>query len=294
MTLSAKCTWRLALFEQVTTYPPFLRPARAVTSGPLLGTPTRNARAPGPCGVSKGTNGAALEFYVPFRWPVGLYLGLLALSGLAFWPKYLSRLDGAIDPYTHAHAILAVAWCSILIFQPVLAARGLEWHRWVGRASWVIAPAFVTAALLLASQRFRTMDDLTFHREAASLFLPLSAVCLFAFSYAFGIYHRRQRQLHARFMLLTGLPMIDPVLGRVLFFYGPAFRNPLVYQAITFGITDVVILALLFLPRPSPRPLGSFGLPAAAFPVAHMLWFTFAQTQLWVPIASWFRALPLT
>lgn len=229
-----------------------------------------------------------------FRWGAGLYVVLLALSGLAFWPKYLSRVGSAIDPYTHAHAVLAAAWCSLLILQPVLATRHLEWHRRVGRASWVVAPAFAAASLMLASQRSRAMDEATFHQEAASLFLPLSAVALFALSYAFGIYHRRQQPLHARFMLLTGLPMIDPVLGRVLFFYGPTLRSPLAYQAITFGITDAVVLTLLFVPRPSPHPRIAFGLPATAFPVAHVLWFTFAQSPHWLPIASWFRAIPLT
>jgi hypothetical protein len=233
---------------------------------------------------------------VTFKWVAALYLLLLAMSGFAFWPRYLSRLGGtsSIDPYTHVHAVLATAWCALLIVQPVLASRRLAWHRLLGRASFVLAPAFAVAGVLLASQRFRAMNEATFHQEVASLFLPLSAVALFVFSYSLGFYYRRQRPLHARFMLLTGLPMIDPVLGRVLGIYGPAFRNPLMYQAITFGLTDVVVLILVFFPRPSPSPRARFALLASAFPLAHVLWFTFVQSSGWVPIASWFRRLPLT
>lgn len=87
--------------------------------------------------------------------------------------------------------------------------------------------------------------------------------------------------------------MIDPVLGRVLFFYGPTLPHPLLYQAVTYAITDVVIVGLLLRP-PLPRPLtAAFVIPAALFPVAHLGWFTFAQGPAWTRFASWFRALPL-
>ena len=114
--------------------------------------------------------------------------------------------------------------------------------------------------------------------KAASLFLPISAVFLFVVSYALAIYYRQTMPLHARFMILTGLPMIDPVLGRILFFYGPPFPNPLVIQAITFGLTDLVVLGLLIWPRMSNRLRPAYGIAAALFVVAHLGWFTFAQS----------------
>jgi hypothetical protein len=87
--------------------------------------------------------------------------------------------------------------------------------------------------------------------------------------------------------------MVDPVLGRVLYFYAPALPHPLLYQAITFGITDLVLAAMLLLPFPAPRMRLRYALPAALFPLMHLAWFTVVQRPAWQPIAAWFRDLPL-
>jgi len=229
-----------------------------------------------------------------FRGASYSYLALVILSGFAFWPLYLSRLGETIDRYTHWHAVLALIWCALLIAQPLLVPWHRQAHRRLGAASYVLAPAFAIASLLLAHQRFHAMDEVRFHQEAPSLFLPLSAVCLFVISYAFALYYRRNVVVHARFMVLTGLPMIDPVLGRVLFFYGPRLGHPLFYQAITFGLTDLVVVGLFFWPRMPHRLRLRYGAPAISFPLLHLGWFTFAQTAGWLPFASWFRGLPLT
>ena len=221
------------------------------------------------------------------------YSALLVLSAVAFWPKYLSRLTGNIDPYTHVHAVLASMWCLLLIVQPVLARTHRRFHRRLGTLSYVLAPTFALASLLLAHQRFRAMNDATFQTEAPSLFLPLSAVVLFSLSYLLAIRYRRTVHLHARFMVLTGLPMIDPVLGRILFFFGPTVPNPLFYQVITFGLTDLLIAILVFRPFLPLRFRGPFAALGATFPAAHIAWFTLAQSPNWLPLATWFRALPL-
>jgi hypothetical protein len=224
--------------------------------------------------------------------PVG-YATLLALSSAAFWPKYLSRLTADIDPYTHLHAAIALLWCLLLIVQPILARRHRPAHRRLGAVSYVLAPSFVVASLLLAHQRFRAMSDATFATEAPSLFLPLSAVLLFSLSYLLAIRYRRNVALHARFMILTGLPMIDPVLGRVLFFFFAPLPNPLLYQAVTFGLTDLVVAVLLFRPFLVPRLRATYAAAGASFPLLHLAWFTVAQSSAWLPFAAWFRSLPL-
>lgn len=85
--------------------------------------------------------------------------------------------------------------------------------------------------------------------------------------------------------------MIDPVLGRLIAFHGPPLANPLHYQLITYGLTDVILLALLWRPPLVPRQRRAFAAGAVAFPLAHLGWFTLAQGPLWLPFAAWFRAL---
>lgn len=231
-----------------------------------------------------------------FRGAAYSYLALLALAALAFWPLYLSRLSTGkgIDPYMHWHALLAVCWCALLIAQPLLIRGHRHVHRRLGAVSYFLAPAFAIASLLLAHAHSRAMNAARFQHEAASLWLPLSAVALFLISYTLALYYRRTITLHARFMILTGLPMIDPVLGRVLFFYGPSLPNPLLYQAITFGLTDIIVLGLLVWPRMSNPLRVIYAVPALFFPLFHLGWFTFAQSRRWLPFAFWFRGLPLT
>ena len=222
------------------------------------------------------------------------FLALFLLATLAFWPRYISLLGSPIDPYTHLHAAFASLWCLLLIAQPVLVRRSRPLHRRLGAISYVIAPCFLAASVLLAHSRFHAMDEETFLREAPSLFLPLSAVALFSVSYILAIRHRHTMPLHARFMIATGLPMIDPVLGRLLFFFGPPLPHPLHYQLVTFVVTDAVLLALLLRPRLAPSLRPAFIVPAALFPVLHVAWFTIVQRPEWVPFAAWFRRLPLS
>lgn len=78
------------------------------------------------------------------------FAGLLLVALVAFWPTYLSRL-GISSGYTHLHAVLATAWLSLLIAQPLLVRRRkLDRHRALGRLSYALAPAVVVSVLLLA------------------------------------------------------------------------------------------------------------------------------------------------
>ena len=272
-----------------------LRRALGVRRGPRRGLHPHGRSLPRPGGqvVVQGTRLVSGTVASPLTRAAYGYVALLLLAAVAFWPRYLSRPVGEIDPYTHAHAAVALAWVFLLIGQPLLLRRHRSLHRRIGRLSYVLAPLFVLASLLLAHARFRAMDGATFQGEAPSLFLPLSAVALFGISYTFAIVHRHTAQLHGRFMIATGLPMIDPVLGRVLYYYGPQLANPLHYQLITFGLTDLILVVLLVRPA-LPRPLlRAFLYPALAFPIAHLAWFTVVQGPGWLPVASWFRSLPL-
>ncbi len=222
------------------------------------------------------------------------FLALFLLATLAFWPRYLSLLGSPIDPFTHLHAVFASLWCLLLIVQPVLVRMSRPLHRRLGAVSYVIAPCFLVASVLLAHSRFHAMDEATFIQEAPNLFLPLSAVVLFSVSYVLALRHRQTMPLHARFMIATGLPMIDPVLGRLLFFFGPALPHPLHYQLMTFLVTDAVLLALVLRPPLAPSLRAALFVPAALFPILHIAWFTIAQRPEWLPFATWFRRLPLS
>jgi hypothetical protein len=211
----------------------------------------------------------------------------------AFWPRYLSRLPNG-DLFAHVHAVLATIWCGLLVAQPLLIrSRRRDLHRRLGACSQVVAPVFVVSVILLAHHRVRIMDAATFVRRAPSLYLGLAAVVLFAFAYGAALWFRRRPALHARFMIATGLTMIDPVVVRLLSFYAPPFSHPLLYQVWGYGLTDLLLVALLWRPPLATRDRRIFLAGSAVFLAAHLAWFTVIQGPLWVPVASWFRNLPL-
>jgi hypothetical protein len=225
------------------------------------------------------------------------FAALLVAAGFAFWPRYLSRLghDPGIPGYTHFHAAVATVWCLLLIVQPLLVrARRLDLHRRVGVLSWGVGPLVFVASVLLTSSSFRRMDAATFAAEGKFAYIPLHAAILFAWSWALAMVYRRTTALHARFMIATGLVLIDPVGSRLLEFHAAGVVSPWARQVVTFGLTDAILLALAFRPRMTPAARRVFLAGAAAFPLFHVGWFTFAQRPAWFRAAEWFRSLPLT
>jgi len=219
---------------------------------------------------------------------------LLALAVAAFWPRYLGQPFASIDRYTHAHALLASLWLLLLIVQPAaihLGQRGL--HRALGRASFAIVPLFLGASLLLAHFRFASMGAAAFAAEARFLYLPVSAIVLFAACYVAAIRQRRVAPVHGRLMAATALTLVDPVLGRVLFHYFPPLPLAM-YQVITFGLATLLAAALLLSYRGEPAGRRVLAQVVAIFVVVYFLWFIVPGTAAWLVFASWFRELPLT
>lgn len=213
-------------------------------------------------------------------------LALLVLALVAFWPTYLSLGPAASSAYTHLHAVTATAWMLLLIAQPIaLRRRRFALHRTLGRLSFGLAPLFVVAVLLLAHDRIRGLDGQAFAIQSYVLYLQLSLAAVFALSWALAIAWRRRTAWHARFMICTALTLVDPVVIRLMFWVQPipAWN----YQWLTFGLTDALLVLLIWLERRQPAGRGVFPamlavfvasqLPALLGGTAHPAWQAFAR-----------------
>ena len=224
---------------------------------------------------------------------------ILAVSAplvvVAFWPLYFSRPFAAIDLYTHFHALTGSLWFVLLIAQPLsIHYRRLALHRALGRCSYVLAPLFVLAGVLLSHHRLASMSDETFAAEGYSHYLPFYASVVFAAAYALGLRYRRVPKAHGRFMLLTAMPLVDPVIGRVLFFYFPPLPSPWLYQAVTFTLATAAAGLLVFSYRAQPAARRALVTYFSLLVALELGWFTFALTTPWLYVVAWFRSLPLT
>jgi len=222
------------------------------------------------------------------------FAGLLLLAFLAYWPTYFSRVLSA-DHYTHFHASLAVLWILMLAAQPTLIRlKRLAWHRLLGALSYVLAPLIVVSILLLGHSRIKGLTGDAYAVQTYVLYLQVSLTVLFGLSYALAIYKRHTVALHARFMVCTVFTLIDPVVIRLMFWMGS--RTPTWnYQWVTFGLTDLAIVALIFMERRGRAGRRVFPAMLAVFVLAQIpALFGLTSTPLWQAFARWFAELPLT
>ncbi|HEY8559516.1 MAG TPA: hypothetical protein VIL74_03865 [Pyrinomonadaceae bacterium] len=214
---------------------------------------------------------------------------------LAFYPLYLSKPFAGVDRYTHFHAFTGALWLLLLILQPLFVyAHRYRLHLILGRLSYLLAPLFVLASILLSHYRLVSMNDATFAQEGYSHYLPFYAVVVFSAAYLLGLRYRHAFEAHGRFMLCTGLPLIDPVIGRVIFFYFPALPSPWFYQAVTFSLATLASGLLVFSYRGELSARRALIAYFALLVVLEVGWFTFALSSAWLFIVGWFRGLPLT
>lgn len=222
------------------------------------------------------------------------FAGLLGLAAITFWPTYVSLTPSANSAYTHFHAAIATLWVGLLIVQPLLIRSG-RWqlHRAIGKVSWLIAPVFVIAVVLLAHSRIKGLEGMPYAIQTYILWLQVSLTVVFALSYVMAMVYRRETAVHARFMICTGLTLIDPVVVRLLLWVqNPPAWN---YQWLTFTLTNLVILALIWLERRSPQGRWVFPSMLVVFVASQApALFGLTQSGWWQAFAGWFAGLPLT
>jgi hypothetical protein len=222
------------------------------------------------------------------------FAGLFVLALVAYWNSYLSQILSASN-YTHFHASLAAIWILMLVAQPMLIrAKRLTWHRVLGGFSYVLAPLIVISIVLLAHSRIKGLSGEAYAIQTYILYLQVSLTVLFGLSYALAIAKRHVVALHARFMVCTAFTLIDPIVIRLMFWMGsrtPSWN----YQWVTFGLTDLAIVALIYLERRSTSGRRVFPVMLAVFVLAQIpALFGLTNTPVWQAFANWFAALPLT
>lgn len=221
------------------------------------------------------------------------FAGFLLLALIAFWPSYLSRI-GASTAYTHLHAVTATLWMMMLVAQPAaIRARRLDLHRSLGKVSFGLVPLIVLSVILLAHSRISGLTGPALAGQSYLLYLQVSLVALFTLCYAGAIVYRRNRAVHARFMVCTALALVDPVVVRLLLWVqSPPSWN---YQLATFGLTDALLLGLIWLDRGSRRGRWVFVAMLPVFVVSQLpALLGLTASAPWQAFARWFAGLPLT
>ncbi len=115
-----------------------------------------------------------------------------------------------ITNLTHFHALMMVLWFLMLIVQPILIIKKkVTIHRLISKASYLLVALLVLSMVLVISQEQTREKNLPIF--AANLFdFPV-----FVLFYCLAIYSRKKPAYHARFMVMSVLPFVNPSLARI-------------------------------------------------------------------------------
>lgn len=219
-------------------------------------------------------------------------MALLLIALLGFWPTYFSKFfNGTADftQYIHAHATVMMLWVFMLIAQPILIRKGqLSWHKILGKASYILFPLVIIAGALLAHHRAEFETNL-----ARDLFIPFKDIVVLLVAYGIAIYHRKDVAIHARGMIATAIPFLEPALVRFLGNVLPD-SSPIPPYTWTVLIMDFILIGLIIRERKEKRGRWVFPLILGLYLIIQFILFSGAEIPGWKSLAEWFARLPLT
>jgi hypothetical protein len=229
------------------------------------------------------------------------FIVLLLLAVIGFWNSYFSKFFGGIenaakfseiDGYTHFHAAMMLLWVGMLITQAFLIRfnkRSL--HKAIGKFSYILVPALVISLILLSHSKITIHEFGITYSRLYILFLQLSLLAIFIIAYGLAIANRHIPARHARYIICTALTMVDPAIARIPLDLPPL---PFSYQVLTFGLTNLILMVLIFIERNQKQGREVFPIMLTVFLFFQVLNLTSTRSQIWDEFSLWFAKLPLT
>ena len=198
---------------------------------------------------------------MPYRY-AWLFVGaLIAATVFAFWRSYFGILSDAGAGF-HAHGVTASLWMLLLLAQSYTPHRGqIPLHRALGRTTFVAMPLFAAGSMgVVHSMAAGTAGGNPFYAlwGARLAFIDLLAFGLVLYAVGMALRYRRNVRLHSGYMLSTALPLVSPVLGRVINQTVPGLliRGPEDFPLFGWGVQLANLIAgiiALWLGRRDPR-----------------------------------------
>lgn len=226
----------------------------------------------------------------PFaRAPHALLL-ILALALLAFYPSYLSRLPQT-DAVRHFHASVAFTWMLLLVVQATLARmRKFHWHRPLGKAVYVIAPLFLASGVLILHEMASFANPFQQAFGAQLIFVDLVTVVFYAVAVWQALRHRRNVQVHARWMISTALVLLPPVFARLIGMTGQVESFEAAFHGAFFA-TEAIMLAVLWRDARAGKGAAAYWAVLGASVLAHIGFVVVPHVPAWTEACRAFGTL---
>ncbi|MFZ1805863.1 MAG: hypothetical protein WAU36_01500 [Cyclobacteriaceae bacterium] len=209
-----------------------------------------------------------------------LYFIIAALvTVVAFIPSYFIRLSQT-DTAHHFHGITATLWLLLLIAQPLLYRKKLlKLHRQVGKISFILVPLVVVGGLTMVHQMMLAKANYPPQLPYQLAFIDFFSLAGFILFFVLAIVHRKNLQLHARYMVCTVLGPLIPALTRFLFLI-PWINNFNKSLNMSYVLIELVLLLLLFDDKRSGKIRSPYIIAIVLFILQHVL-MNFAKEWDW-------------
>lgn len=161
-----------------------------------------------------------------------LFIAVLLMAFAGFYKTYFGFFPhfGGISTALHVHVVLVLLWFSILIVQPFLIrGKKLDLHRLIGKVSYGVVSLLVLSIVWLTRLEFIRNTPVAPGEPDLRLIGTADLSCFVLF-YSLAIYYRHKTSYHARYMVMTVLPFINPALGRL------GFLGPILALSILIGL----------------------------------------------------------
>ena len=215
---------------------------------------------------------------------------------LAFGGTYFRNVTfsgKAMTVVLQVHAALMMLWVLMLIAQAwFIRTKRMAAHRWVGRSSYVIAPAIIVVALLaMRDDLVRAAVDGVLQNAQTSVF-GFGPILAFAVCWGLAILYRRPTALHMRYMISTAFAISNAVVVRILIGWVPGFVTN---ERLTIGnwaLLSGPLLVLIALDWRRGMKCSPFWVVTVLIGVMTLGFWTFASGDAWMAFCRWFAGMP--
>jgi hypothetical protein len=187
----------------------------------------------------------------------------------------------------HFHGAMMMSWIIMLIVQPFLIKyEKYKAHRTLGKLSYVLAPIVLYSMFVIIKVLYNR--NIAIFGEAsvlAFISVDIPVIFIFGLFFALSMLHRHKPDIHARYMVGTGLLMIDQGLSRALAVFG----NVPIFVSIHISLFVADVLALLLLFHDFRKSINiKPALTILIFLIIYHLCWTFREAVWWQKFAKWF------
>lgn len=219
------------------------------------------------------------------------FAGLLVILVAGFWKTYFSIFFDGPHPAHHLHGVVMTLWVLLLIGQAsLIRSRSMKTHRALGQTAYLLGPLVVITGIIVTLHNIAAAPDPTVPFMLSLYWFGWFSALAFGILFALAMMHRRDFQLHGRYMIATGLVFLFPGLSRLIYLGTEQFGiAPPDFYHLQF-LVGLAGLALIAWDRMQGRIRAPFVVFSALWGLHLVVWTQIPGWAWWRSFTAWSAA----